>query len=90
MLDSGHDMIWIPKTYFNLFMCKMPMDRKRVRLKSPLLKILWSAPYALIDYLVWAHLWFLVSCKILLPIFSINKVGVCVKTILIKVNKGDK
>jgi hypothetical protein len=67
------------------------MHRKRVRLKSPLLNVLWCAPYALIDYLVRAHLWGYVTCKILLAIaFLLKRLEVCVKTKLVKVNEEEK
>jgi hypothetical protein len=52
MQASDHDMLWLPKTCCYLFMYKILVHRKRVRLKSSLLKKLWCAPYALIDYLV--------------------------------------
>ena len=39
-------MHWIPQSCFYLFTYKMPMHRKRVRLKSKWFHVLWYAPYA--------------------------------------------
>jgi hypothetical protein len=54
MQVSDHDILWLPKTCY-FFMYEMPMYRKRVRLKSLLLNVLWCAR---------AHLWVLENCKI--------------------------
>jgi hypothetical protein len=40
---SGHDMLWLPKSCWYLFLYKIPMCRKRVRLKSHFLNVLWCA-----------------------------------------------
>jgi hypothetical protein len=45
-------MHWLPQIYCYLFIYKIPMHRKRVRLKSKLFNILWCVPYALISYSV--------------------------------------
>jgi hypothetical protein len=59
-------MHWLPQTCYYLFIYKMSMHRKRVRLRSHMLYALWCVPYALNDYSVWAHLWNLKTCKIIL------------------------
>ena len=45
-------MHWLPQICCYLFIYKIPMHRKRVRLKSKLVNILWCVPYALISYSV--------------------------------------
>ena len=45
-------MNWLPQICWYLFIYKILMHRKRVRLKSNLFNILWFAPYALISYSV--------------------------------------
>ena len=42
-------MHWLPRICCYLFIYKIPMHRKRVRLKSKLFNILWCVPYALIS-----------------------------------------
>jgi hypothetical protein len=60
-------MHWLSQNCCYLFIYKMPMHRKRVRLKSWWFDILWCVPYALTSYSVWAHLYILTTCKISLP-----------------------
>jgi hypothetical protein len=45
-------MHWLPQICCYLFIYKIPMHRKRVRLKSKLFNIPWCVPYALISYSV--------------------------------------
>ena len=45
-------MHWLLQILCYLLIYKIPMHRKRVRLKSKLFNIRWCVPYALISYLV--------------------------------------
>ena len=45
----------------DLFSYKIPMHRKRVRLKSEWFNVLWCVPYALMSYSVLAHLYILTT-----------------------------
>ena len=52
MQAIDHYMHWLPQICCYLFIYKIPMHRKRVRLKSKLFNILWCVPYALTSYSV--------------------------------------
>ena len=45
MQATDYYMHWLPHIYCYLFTYKMPMHRKRVRLKSTWFQVLWCAPY---------------------------------------------
>ena len=60
---TDHYMHWLPQNCCYSFIYKMPMHRKRVRLKSRWFKVLWCVPYALTSSSVWANLYILRTCK---------------------------